>query len=452
MAFSKNFVWGAATSSFQIEGALEADGRGRTVWDAFCEKPGKVHGGDTGAVACDHYHRSKEDVALMREIGLQAYRFSLAWSRILPEGVGQVSEAGLGFYDRLVDDLLAAGVQPWVTLFHWDYPLALYQRGGWLHEDSPKWFADYTRVVVDRLSDRVQHWMTLNEPQCFVGLGHQTGIHAPGDQLPQAQVLLAAHRVLVAHGLAVQTIRQHAKKPAVIGWAPTGDVPVPETNSAADIEAAREAYYTVRNGSVWNQAWWLDPVFKGEYPAQGLEVYGADAPKFTAEEMRTIRQPLDFLGLNIYNGYHVRRAADGSVEQLPRQLGNPQTHMHWNVTPPALYWGPRFQWERYGLPIVITENGMSGHDWVALDGHVHDPARIDYLSRYLRELRRSAADGVDVRGYFQWTLMDNFEWAEGYRYRFGLVHVDFNTQKRTLKDSARWYGELIRSNGATLPA
>jgi beta-glucosidase len=361
-----------------------------------------------------------------------------------------VNEAGLAFYDRLVDQLIAAGIEPWVTLFHWDYPLELYRRGGWLHADSPEWFADYTRVIVDRLSDRVTNWITLNEPQCFVGLGHQTGIHAPGDKLPLDHVLLVAHRVLLAHGRAVQVIRDHATKTPRVGWAPTGDIPVPASGSPQDLAAARETYWAVNTPDVWNQAWWLEPVLRGAYPEDGLRFYGPAVPEFTASDLRTIHQPLDFLGLNIYNGYYCRRSASGGVERLPFAPGFPQTQNNWNITPEVMRWGPRFAYERSQLPIVITENGMAGHDWVALDGAVHDPQRVDYLQRSLRALGQAVDDGVPVQGYFAWSLMDNFEWAEGYRYRFGLVHVDYATQQRTLKDSANWYREVIRTNGATL--
>ncbi|MEO6002056.1 MAG: GH1 family beta-glucosidase [Opitutus sp.] len=450
MAFPKDFVWGTATSAYQIEGAVEADGRGPSVWDAMCSQPGKIHGGDSGAVACDHYHRSAADVQTMGELGVQAYRFSIAWPRVIPAGVGAVNSAGLAFYDRLVDELLAAKIEPWVTLFHWDFPLALYQRGGWLNVDSPQWFADYTRVVVDRLSDRVKHWITLNEPQCFVGLGHQTGVHAPGDQLPLDQVLLVAHRVLLAHGKAVQVIRAGAKQPPLVGWAPTGDIPIPASDSPADIEAAREAHWAVASPGVWNQSWWMNPVLHGRYPEDGLKIHGSAVPAHTDAEMETIRQPLDFLGLNIYNGYYCSRGAAGTIDRQPFAPGFPQTHNNWNVTPEALRWGATFGHERSGLPVVITENGMAGHDWITLDGAVHDAHRIDYLQRYLRELKRAIDAGVPVKGYFAWSLMDNFEWAEGYRYRFGLIHVDYATQQRTLKDSAYWYREMVQSNGEDL--
>ncbi len=453
MSFKSDFVWGVATSAYQIEGAAHTDGRGLSVWDNFDQRqPGRVFEHHHGDIACEHYQRSAEDVALMKQVGLKAYRFSLSWSRVLPEGTGAVNEKGLAFYDRLVDQLLTAGIQPWATLFHWDFPLSLYKRGGWLNPDSPRWFADYSRVIVDRLSDRVSNWMTLNEPQCFVGLGHRSGEHAPGDRMEMPNVLCAAQNVMLAHGLSVQVIRAHAKTKPRIGWAPTGDIPVPATDSPADLTAARETYWSINPKTVWNQAWWMEPVMKGHYPEAGLKIYGDAVPPHTDEQMRTIAQPLDFFGLNIYNGFRICAGAEGKPQRLPRDQGSPTTHNNWHITPPALYWGPRYVHERYGLPIVITENGMAAHDWVHLDGQVHDAHRIDYTARYLRELRRAAADGVLIDGYFHWSFMDNFEWAEGYRHRFGLVHVDFATQKRTLKDSAKWYSEVIRTNGANIPA
>jgi beta-glucosidase len=452
MPFPKGFVWGAATASYQVEGNTQADGRGPSVWDEFCSQPGRVQGGQSGAVACDHYRRYREDIALMGEIGLRGYRFSVAWPRILPEGRGTVNEAGLGFYDRLVDALLEAGIEPWLTLFHWDYPLALYREGGWLNPESPRWFADYTGVVVDRLSDRVTRWITLNEPQCFVGLGLLKGTQAPGDKLPMGEALRAAHHALVAHGLAVQVIRSRAKRPPSIGMAPTGEVGIPQTESAEDVAAARENHWAVVDGSLFNMAWWLDPIFKGHYPEQGCLAYGGAVPSPSDADLRTIGQPLDFLGLNIYHGNIVRRGPTGGAEVVPRATGDPITHYGWPVTPAALRWGPRFTHERYGLPLVITENGMANLDWVSLDGRVHDPQRIDYLARYLLELRRAVEDGARMLGYFAWSLMDNFEWSDGYRYRFGLVHVDYATQRRTLKDSALWYRDVIRSHGETLDA
>jgi beta-glucosidase len=450
MSFRTDFVWGAAAASYQIEGAPTADGKGSSVWDMFVRQPEKIWEGHTGDTACDHHRLYREDVALMRDIGLRAYRLSVSWPRVLPSGEGTVNTAGLGFYDRLVDELLAAGIQPWVTLFHWDYPRELFLRGGWLNPDSPKWFSEYTTAVVDRLSDRVTHWMTFNEPQCFVGMGHFSGEHAPGLRLGLSETLLAGHHVLLAHGLAVQTIRARAKTPPSIGWAPVGVAYTPATDTPEDRNAALQGMAAVYPGSVWNNTWWADPAILGHYPEEGLRVYGNAVPRHPDSDMATIRQPLDFYGANIYSGPPVQAGPAGREIAAPTGAGHPHTHILWKITPAALYWGPKFLHERYGLPIVITENGLSLPDWVSLDGAVHDAQRIDFLHRYLRELRRAAADGMDIRGYFHWSIMDNFEWAEGYKHRFGLIHVDYETQKRILKDSARWYRDVITSNGSLL--
>jgi len=450
MGFPKDFVWGAATASYQVEGAAYDDGRGMSVWDMMCRKPDAIWRGQSGEVACDHYHRYKEDVALMKKIGLTGYRFSISWPRVIPEGTGAVNDKGMDFYDKLIDELLAAGITPYITLFHWDYPYELYCRGGWLNPDSPAWFAEYAEAVVKRLSDRVRHWITQNEPQCFIGLGHLSGVHAPGDKLGIREVLRAAHHSLLAHGKAVQTIRANSRTEPKVGYAPVGFVSIPATDSPEDIEAARASTFASTATDERSNTWWTDPVFRGHYPEDGLQLYGDDAPKVRDGDMETICQPLDFYGVNIYHGSCVKAGADGKAEPVPFAPGHPMTLMKWFVTPSALYWGPKFFFERYGRPILITENGMSQPDWVSLDGKVHDPQRIDYLNRYLLELRRACDDGVDVLGYMQWSIMDNFEWAEGYRQRFGLIYVDYPTQKRILKDSAYWYGEVIASNGETL--
>ena len=450
MRFPKGFVWGAASASYQIEGAAREDGKGPSVWDMFCRKQGAVWKNQNGDVACDYYHRWKEDVSLMKEIGLKGYRFSISWTRVLPEGVGQVNAKGLDFYDRLVDGLLAAKVQPWATLFHWDYPYRLYCRGGWLNSASSDWFAEYTALVVDRLSDRVKHWMTLNEPQCFVGLGHSSGIHAPGDKLGFAEILRIAHNVLLAHGKAVKAIRARSKEEPRIGYAPVGVVSIPASRSMRDIRAAHEAMFRIVGKEIWNNTWWLEPVLKGKYPEDGLKLFEAEMPPIRAGDMETMHQPLDFFGVNIYLGQTVRAGKDGRPETVPPPLGHALTAYRWAVTPDSLYWGPKFYWERYKLPLVVTENGMSGADWISLDGKVHDPQRIDFLQRYLLSLRGAIADGVDVRGYFQWSLTDNFEWAEGVKERFGLIFLDYATQKRILKDSALWYRKVIAGNGACL--
>ncbi|MDR2675111.1 MAG: beta-glucosidase [Opitutaceae bacterium] len=447
--FPENFIWGAATAAYQIEGAVAEDGRGPSVWDDFVRQPGRIWEGHTGDTACDHYHRWREDVALMREIGLRACRFSIAWPRVLPGGDGAPNEKGLAFYDRLVDALLDAGIQPWVTLFHWDYPLALHRRGGWLNPDSPSWFADYTALVARRLGDRVAGWFTHNEPQCFIGIGLQEGRHAPGLKLGLADVLVAAHHALLAHGRAVQTLRARVRPDAKIGWAPIGQVHVPATASDADTDAAKRATFSIESDSMINNTWWSDPVYLGRYPEDGLARFAPHLPKITDADLREIHQPLDLCGLNIYIAKRrVRAGPDGRAITVPDPPGFAMTHMRGAVCPEVLYHGAKFFHERYQLPVCITENGLTCADWVARDGGVHDPNRIDFLSRYLCEFARAGREGVPLAGYFQWSLLDNFEWEQGHLHRFGLVHVDFTTQKRTLKDSARWYRETIAANGA----
>ncbi|MDW8367213.1 MAG: family 1 glycosylhydrolase, partial [Abditibacteriales bacterium] len=348
--------------------------------------------------------------------------------------------------------LLAAGITPFVTLFHWDFPEALYKRGGWLNPDSPDWFADYTKAVAARLSDRVRYWMTLNEPQVFVVIGHQWGTHAPGVRLDLKDVVRIGHNVLLAHGKAVQMLRAESRTACHIGIAPATVNKMPATDAPADVEAARQAEFAITDLHLFNNTWWLDPICFGHYPEDGLRLYGDSVPEVRAADMQTIAQPLDFVGLNIYVGDTVRAGADGQIETLPPPLGCPRTTFDalLFITPPAIYWTPRFFYERYGKPLYITENGMANTDWVALDGKVHDPQRIDFMHRHLLELRRAIADGVDVRGYFHWSFLDNFEWAEGYRQRFGLTFVDYVTQQRIPKDSFYWYQEVIRTNGRSL--
>ena len=449
-SFPPGFIWGAAAAAYQIEGAWDADGKGPSVWDMLCRQKGRVWENHTGDTACDHYHRHREDVSLMAGLGLQAYRLSVSWPRVLPAGAGKINEAGLGFYDRLVDELLAAGITPWVTLFHWDFPYELFLRGGWLNPDSPKWFSEYTQVVVDRLSDRVSHWITLNEPQCFIGMGHLTGEHAPGLKLGMREVLQAGHHALLAHGRAVQTIRARAKSRPVIGWAPVGSVHYPVSETPENIAAAYAGMDAVWPDNCWNNRWWGDAPVLGSYPEAALKAYGKNAPRFADSDFDVIKQPLDFYGCNIYAATPTQAGPDGEIVVAPLEPGSPHTHFLWKRTDDALYWGTKFLHERYKLPVVITENGLTLNDWVSLDGAVHDPLRIDFLHRYLLGLHRAMRDGIDVRGYFHWSIMDNFEWAEGYKHRFGLVHVDYATQKRTLKDSARWYADVIRTRGANL--
>lgn len=452
--FPSGFVWGSASSSYQVEGAASKDGKGPSVWDAFCRTPGAVYQGHTGDNACEHYDRYKQDVALMKQLGIPAYRFSIAWPRVLPAGIGKVNEAGLGFYDRLVDELLAASIEPWITLFHWDFPQELYLAGGWLNRESHNWFAEFSKIIVDRLSDRVRNWITINEPQVYIGLGHLDTKHAPGIKLPFDQGLLAGHHTMLAHGRAVQVIRARAKKPPLVGWAPVGRVEYPATDSQADIDAARASSMAATDRNVWSNTWFGDAAIFGRYPEDALKSFGADAPQPKPGDMELIAQKLDFYGVNIYSGSRVKasdKAGDkGKAVPVPLGPGHARNALDWAVAPEALRWGPRFLYERYKLPIVVTENGMTNLDWVHSDGACHDPQRIDYMRRYLIELSKAIADGADVRGYFAWSIMDNFEWAEGYKDRFGLVHVDFQTQERTPKDSAHWYTDVIASNGATL--
>jgi beta-glucosidase len=375
----------------------------------------------------------------------------------MPAGTGSVNAKGLDFYERLVDGLLAADIEPWLTLFHWDYPEELYCRGGWLNPDSAEWFSDYARVVARKLSDRVTHWMTFNEPQVFIGMGHVTGFHAPGLKLGTHEALQVRRHTLLAHGKAVQEIRAASAKPAEIGWAPVVAVNYPETESKEDIEIARATTFSLMLeptpaaplNPFWSNTLWADPIVLGREVSDWLEVFGPAEPGLSAEDLKTISQPLDFYGANIYRGQPVRAGATG-VEKVPYASGFPHTACKWEVTPKSLYWGPRFIYERYKLPVVITENGLSSIDWVGLDGTVADGQRIDFLHRYLLELRRAATDGVEVNGYFQWSAMDNLEWNEGYRERFGLIHIDYQTHKRTLKNSAYWYRDVIASNGASL--
>lgn len=453
MGFCKDFSWGVATSSYQIEGAADEDGKGLNIWDVFCREDGRIFGGHTGDIACDHYHRFREDVAVMKQLGVKSYRFSINWARVLPEGTGRVNEAGVKFYDELIDALCEAGIEPFITLYHWELPYALYKKGGWMNRDMVNWFGEYAKLVSERFSDRVTHFFTLNEPQCFVGLGFLEGVHAPGVKAPVRDTFEMSHNVLMSHGMAVKMLREHAKQDILVGYAPTGTMSYPDSDKPEDMEAARRHLFSFHENLdnwTWNVSWWSDPVMFGEYPEEGLKKFRDYLPEIKREDLQLIAQPIDFYGQNIYNGNRIRMGADGQPEVVKRYDGFPKTALGWPVTPECLYWGPKFLYERYGKPIYITENGLSCHDVISLDGQVHDPNRIDFLARYLGELKRAAGDGVDIRGYFQWSLMDNFEWHSGYADRFGLVFVDYKTQERIIKDSGYWYRKLIEENGASL--
>ncbi len=449
MAFKKNFVWGTATAAYQIEGAWNEDGKGLNVWDAFTHEPDNIYMGQTGDVACDHYHRYKEDVKLMKSLGIKAYRFSISWSRIFPEGTGKINPKGVQFYSNLIDELIANGIEPYITLFHWDYPYALHKKGGWLNDDSVKWFADYAAKISELFSDRVTHFITFNEPQCFIGAGYMTSPHAPGYKVLYKDVFQICHNVLKAHGAAVIALRENAKKPIKVGYAPTGTSCYPASESPADIEAARKIMFAcppLSRNVMWSISWWSDPVLLGHYPSDGLQMYKEYLPEITDDDMKLINQPIDFYGQNIYEGSMVKADENGNPRVVPNKQGHAKTAIQWPITPKVLRWGPRFLYERYGKPIYITENGMSAHDTVSLDGKVHDPNRIDYLNRYLIELEKATDDGAEIDGYFIWSFMDNFEWAKGYSDRFGIVYVDYETQERMPKDSAYWYKNWIEEH------
>lgn len=450
--FRDDFVWGVASSAYQIEGKEEGDGAGRMIWDTFIEE-GRIADGKNAEITCDHMHRYPEDFKLMRLLGIKAYRFSVNWSRIMPEGTGRVNEKAITLYRNMIKSMKENGVTPYLTMYHWEFPQALQDRGGWLNEESIQWFGEYAKVIAENFSDICEYFITLNEPECFVGLGHLTGVHAPGKKLEYKETFQIAHNALRAHGQAVINLRKYAKQPIKIGYAPTCSMAYPESNKPEDIEAARKvlfSFYNPISNWTWNVAWFNDPVFLGKYPEVGLEQFKEYLPEITEDDMKLISQPLDFMGQNIYNGYIIRAGADGEPEFLPLPDGLPKTAAGWPVNPECLYWGIKFIYDRYKLPIYITENGMSCHDIVSRDGQVHDPNRITFLDRYLSALQCANDEGVDIRGYFLWTFLDNFEWEKGFSERFGIIHVDFATQKRIAKDSAFWYQRVIESNGKTL--
>lgn len=440
--FPKEFVWGAATSSYQIEGNVSADGKGVSVWDTFSKQSGVVSNNENGDVACDHYKRFKDDVKIMKEIGLSAYRFSISWTRVLPKGTGIVNQKGLQFYSDLVDELLENGITPYVTLFHWDYPEKLMQRGGWLNRECVEWFEEYTRVIVECLSDRVEHWITINEPQCFVKLGYEEGIHAPGMRVGKRYVFEVAHNMLLAHGKAVQTIRKYAKKKPMVGFAPALNYVMPDSGCPEAMEKAKEKMFGCHKwDGIWSTSWWTEPIYNGRYPEDGLKEYAEWLPEYTQEDMKLINQPLDFFGVNYY---HAARYS-GKLA-----LGYAETAVEWPIEPEGFYYMTKFLYEKYGVPLLITENGMANMDWVLEDGCIHDVQRIDYVSRHLKNMHKAICEGVEILGYMYWSLMDNFEWQNGYRKRFGLVYVNYETQERILKDSAYWYKKIIETNGASL--
>jgi len=441
--FPDGFLWGSATAAYQVEGAAKEDGRGPSIWDTFSHTPGKTNNNATGDVADDHYHRYKEDVALMKALGVKTYRFSIAWPRVFPAGSGTPNPKGLDFYNRLVDELIASGIQPYATLYHWDLPQPLQDNGGgWESRDTSKAFADYAGYVAERLTDRVKHIFTINEFGAFVELGYRIGVHAPGLKLPPKRFNQTRHFAVLGHGLAVQAIRAHGKPDTKIGVAENMTICVPVVETPEQVAAAERATRELN-------AQYMTVIMEGAYTEDYIKGAGADAPVFTPDELKIISSPLDFTGLNIYTPVYVRASSSPrGFETVPHPQSFPHMASPWLfVGPEALYWGPRHVsriWK--AREIYITENGTSSSDVPAADGIVYDTDRVMYLRNYLTHLQRATSEGIPVRGYFLWSLMDNFEWADGYSNRFGIHYVDYATQKRTPKLSASFYKQVIAQN------
>jgi beta-glucosidase len=438
--FPDGFVWGCATAAYQVEGAVAEDGRKPSIWDTFAHTPGKVQNGDNGDVANDSYHRYKQDVQLLKSLGVQAYRFSIAWPRVIPEGTGRVNEKAIAYYERLLDELAAARIEPYATLFHWDLPQALEDRfGGWQSPDTSKAFAAYAEVVAKRFSDRIRHFFTTNEFSCFTDDGYATGEKAPGKRLPPAGVNQVRHHAVLAHGLAVQALRASARAGTQVGIAENPTLCVPAIESPEHIRAAQKAMRDIN-------APFLTAVLEGKYLDSYLSSAGRNAPRYTAAEMSAIGSPLDFVGLNVYAPTYICAADSPSGYIQPaRPSSAPRMASSWLYLGPEIaYWAPRHLAEIWKVKdIYITENGCSSDDQLTADGKIYDTDRIMYLRNHLVHAHRAVAEGWPLRGYFLWSLMDNFEWADGYGKRFGIHYVDFRTQRRIPKLSAAYYREVI---------
>jgi beta-glucosidase len=454
--FPKGFYWGVATSSYQIEGAWNEDGKGESIWDRFAHTPGKIKNDDTGDIANDHYHRYKEDVALMKDIGANAYRFSIAWPRVFPEGTGKPNPKGVDFYRRLADELIEAGIEPFATLYHWDQPQALQDRyGGWQSKETAKAFADYGGYIAGQLGDRVKHYFTINEFASFVEMGYQGIVEqvgggktvavgaAPGLRLSDAQLKQVRHHAVLGHGLAVQAIRASAPKGTKVGFAENIRIAVPTMDTPEHVEAAERATRERNAG-------FMTVMLEGRYTDEYLASAGGGTPKFTDDELKTIASPLDFVGINVYRpGWYVEASDEGPrYRDIPINASHPKMESAWHVLDPeVLYWGPRHMKSIWGAKsIFITENGCAASDVVAEDGRIYDTDRVMFMRANLGQLQRATAEGVPVDGYFYWSSQDNFEWIYGYANRFGLIYVDFKTQKRIPKLSAEWFRTAARQN------
>lgn len=441
--FPADFIWGTATSAYQVEGSPLADGAGPSIWHTFSHQPGKIANGDNGDVACDHYHRFLDDVAMMRELGIRSYRFSISWSRVLPQGTGKVNQPGLDFYNRLVDALLANGIEPMATLYHWDLPQALEDRGGWANPESVHWFTEYAELMYRSLDDRIKLWATFNEPWVTFDQGYVEGHHAPGRR-DWAEAAAVSKHLLLAHGAGVAAYRALGKHQ--IGLV----VNLTPVTPASEREADRDA---VRRHNAYLNEHFLDPPLLGQIPPELPAMFGDAWPTWTAKELQAVHQPIDFVGVNYY--LRIVMCDDPAAGPSRARVVNPpdrqRTAMGWEIYAPGLRDTLEWVSTRYGNPpIFITENGAAFDDVVAPDGHVHDPRRVQYLHSHLRAAQEAIQSGARLRGYYLWSLLDNFEWAAGYSKRFGIVHVDHGTQRRVIKDSARFYSDVIRSNGGSL--
>ena len=443
MSLRKDFIWGAATAAYQIEGACNVGGRGLSIWDSPYTR-GHIVGDQKGDIAVDHYHRYKEDVALMKEIGLKAYRFSVSWPRLINVKTGEINEDGRRFYVDLVDELLKAGIEPWVTVYHWDLPIEYMERGGFLWNGISDEFAKYAATVVKIFGEKVKNYFIFNEPQCVVEEGYFSGNHAPFLRLERKEVFKAAHNVLLSIGKAEKAMRKAAKHKLNLGIAPCFAPAMPKDKK--DEKLAAEYQFTP-SGDFYDGCYFTDPVFKGKFPENYKQWFEENDYHPSEEDMKIIKSDLDFFGMNFYRGFYYENTADGlkRVKVLPT---DELTAMDWCVTPEAIEYLTKYYHDRYGLPLIISENGVALTEWKISDGSIPDDMRIDYMKRHIDEIKK-VADKYSVIGYFYWTLMDNYEWALGYTKRFGLIYVDYKTQERTLKKSAYWYKKVIETNGDT---
>ena len=445
LKFPKDFLFGVATSSYQIEG--DCKGRGECIWDTFCTADGRILDGSNGNIACDHVHRYKEDVEIIKKIGFKAYRFSISWPRLFPNEDMIPSVEGVKFYNNLIDECIKNGITLFITLFHWDMPTWVYRKGGWLNDETPKLFGEYARFVAKTFGDRVKFITTFNEPQSFLPAGHRTGTHAPGLRLGDKEYFICVHNYLKAHGEAIKAMREE-RNDLKLGITMSTDADYPVTDSKEDIEAATKSILSFKEKEFWQMSlrFWYDPIFLGNYPKELYERFGDNAPKMSDEDRKLISQKLDFISQNCYSASGIKSDGQGGFVVKKRKLGAMKNSLGWSVTPRAIWFVTKILYARYKLPIYITENGICCNDWICEDGHVHDSYRVDFFEKYLKNVRRAIDEGVDIRGYFAWSLLDNFEWNKGYTARFGIVYVDFESQTRILKDSAYFFNELIAYN------